>query len=296
MDGAENSMRLPTFPQELIEACRQSGDYRPMLFEWYKHVAVVCNHFASIKRNSPAFRELPSVHYAVLIGLLNRCSRLMLGNVALSSNALFGETTSVIDRCILESAIKVQWLCQSDQSERFERFLADGIKRDHHLRRHIEANIERRGGDRYVIENRMLRSMDRVLDLSGLSETRALETKRLPNLSSIMSTLGMGDGMYIAIQRMGSHAVHGTWKALVTHYLQVGDGEFKPRDHDVPTHHNQYVIVMLMVLEALGTFLKFMTADSTDPEIGKLSGYLDEMINDVLELDKEDHGSDFTVA
>lgn len=265
-----------------------------MLFEWYKHVGGICNEFACVRLESLAFRDLPPVHYAVLVGLLNRCSRLMLSNVALSANRRFGETTRLIDRCILESAVKIQWLCVRNEEGRFDRYLADGIKSDLHLKRHIEANIHKRDGERYVIEERMLRSIDRCLRLSGLSEQQVRQTKKLQDLLSIMESLDMGESTYIAVQRMGSHAVHGTWMDLITHYLRDDGGRFQPRDHDVETHHNQFVIVILMVLSALKAFVTFMAAEA--PEVADLTDYVDRMFTDVVALDEEDHGDDFSTV
>jgi hypothetical protein len=75
--------KQPAFPAELVEECRRTKDFRPILFEWYKYVGSLCNMVACLDLGSPAFRPLPSIHYAVLIGLLNRCSRLMVANVRL---------------------------------------------------------------------------------------------------------------------------------------------------------------------------------------------------------------------
>ena len=89
----------PKFTDEEMLACREFGDFCPILFEWYKFVGALCNFFASIQQDSPAVKSIEPLHYAGLIGSLNRCSRLMLANVALSHEGLFGETTAIIDRC-----------------------------------------------------------------------------------------------------------------------------------------------------------------------------------------------------
>jgi len=125
----------PKFSDELVEQCNQQRDYRPMLFEWYKYVGILCNIAACLDIESPAFRHIPEVHFAGLAGQLNRCSRLMLANVRLSSTGRYGETTRLIDRCIIESAIKVRWLCFKNDRESFIRYIADGLKKDLELKR-----------------------------------------------------------------------------------------------------------------------------------------------------------------
>ena len=283
--------KLPVFAPAMVEQCRQRGDYRPMLFEWYRHVALTCNEIASIRADSPAFMSLSPSHYAVLVGLLNRCSRLMLSNVALSSGGRFGETTRLIDRCIAESAVKVRWL-SAHGGDGFIRYLADGLKNDLILKAEIQANIAKRSGVRLVIEDRMLESIDRCVLASGLSEQQISGAKRLPDLRSMLDDFGVGSEAYTILQRMGSHSVHGTWADLVANYLQIDDsGGFRLRDHDVPTHHNQFVFVILLVLGALKAFLLFMAGDPSDVE--PLVARLDQFVQGVTELDKEDYGHDF---
>src|SRR4051812_42822895 len=87
----------PVFADKLVEQCRHDRDFRPILFEWYKYVGVLCNRAACLAPDSPAFRKIPAVHYAVLTGLLNRCSRLMVANVRLSCTRRYGETTRLLD-------------------------------------------------------------------------------------------------------------------------------------------------------------------------------------------------------
>ena len=113
----------PTFSDEEMQRCRGSGDYKPVLFEWYKFVGSLCCVAAFIRPDSPAYCVISPQHYYVLIGLLNRCARLMLSNVVLSHERKFGETTAIVDRCIFESAVKIIWLCHSASDEEFARSL-----------------------------------------------------------------------------------------------------------------------------------------------------------------------------
>lgn len=255
----------PNFPSELVEQCEETRDFRPILFEWYKYVAILASQVASSRIDSPAFRSLSEVHFAVLSGMLNRCSRLMLSNVRLSTEGLHGETTRILDRCISETAIKIQWLCQKDSKGDFARFLADGLKKDFKLKDHIVANIANRGGQAVVIETRMLRSIDKTLQLSGLAESDVRNAKKLPDLAVMCRDIRLGDLFYTAIQRMGSHAVHGTWSELMQSYLvHEGSVGFRPRDHEIETKSFQYVIVPLLVVDAMYEFLRYAASDIND--------------------------------
>lgn len=282
----------PQFTDEDWRKCRDSGDYCPILFEWYKFAGALCNFFASIRPDSPAVRPIPSVHYAVLIGLLNRCSRLMLSNVALSHEGLFGETTALLDRCIFESCVKVTWLCECKATDGFLRLIADGLKTELELKAKILANVEARDEQLLEIEKRMLSSIDRHIRSSGLTEAEIASAKRLPDLAAMIDGLGHDRLMYIVGQRIGSHHVHGTWPSLRMHYLEENeDRMLVPRDHNCSTHVNQYVFVPLVVLNAMRSFIRVIFADQED--ITPMEGLIESIELEIGKVNEEVVRNDF---
>ncbi len=285
--------KYPTFSDELIEQCKQSRDFRPILYEWYKYVGGFCNTISCISPDSPAIQNVPPVHYAVLIGLLNRCSRLMLANVRLSSTRKYGETTILIDRSISEAAIKVQWLCSKNDTDIFIRYLADGLKKDLILKAQITENIQNRNGIILVIEQRMLDSIQNCINLSGLSEQAVNNAKKLPDFASMCNDLEYGDVFYTSIQRMGSHAVHGTWSELVFHYLKYDDERFCPRDHEVDTQDVQYIVIIHLVLGAMEAFMRYVTSDVS--ERSDIIATIHEVDQKITELQHLAWALDFSV-
>lgn len=287
--------QLPTFSDELVNKCTNSKDFRPILFEWYKFVGVFCNIVACISPESPALREIPPVHYAVLIGSLNRCSRLMLSNVRLSSTRKHGETTRLLDRSITETAVKIQWLCHKDHPDCFTRYLADGLKNDLVLKKQIYRNIENRNDNILVIENRMLSSIMNCIDLSGLTEQEIIEAKKLPDFANMCDDLGFIDIFYTAIQRMGSHAVHGTWSDLIFNYLRHdGDKRFYPRDHDSDTQDVQFIVVIYLVLDAMRSFLNYIVSEKS--AIEDFIATIDHVGEKIREIQSLAWSSDFNVG
>ena len=274
-------LQKPTFPAELWDKCRKDKDFMPILFEWYKYIGGICNILASISRDSPAIRKMPALNYAILTGLLNRCSRLMLSNIRLSVTKKYGETIMLLDRSIYESAVTVQWLCYKDSDDCFQRYLAEGIKSDLKLKDHIQQNIAERGGDTLVIENSMLSSIQECINSTELSEKQIRQMKSLPDLWSMCRDVGLSEKFYIGTQRMGSHEVHGTWTALRSHYLrQDADGEYCLRDHDVRPHENQFMVIPLVILETLKQFIEYVVPDPThrEPIESILAGTRTEML------------------
>src|SRR5271169_439372 len=76
----------PIFTEAEMAECRKTNLYMPIIYEWYKYVGMMAFFIGHIMPESPAFRSVPSQHYYILMGLLNRCGRLILSNVALSQN------------------------------------------------------------------------------------------------------------------------------------------------------------------------------------------------------------------
>lgn len=285
----------PTFPSELWSKCRKDNDFMPILFEWYKHIAGVCTILASISRHSPAIRKTPILHYAILTGLLNRCSRLMLSVIRLSAKNKYGETIRLLGRSIVESAVTVQWLCLKDSNDCFQRYLAEGVKRDLIFKDHIQRNIAEREGKAQIIENRMLLSIQKCVESTGISEDQIRQTKSLPDFWSMCCDTGLSERFYIVVQRMGSHEVHGTWTSLWAHYLtQDEHGEYSPRDHDVRPDENHFMITPLVIVETLKRFTKYVVPNATDREY--FDGILEEDKEELVKLTNEIAGQDFEVV
>jgi hypothetical protein len=192
----------------------------------------------------------------------------MLSNVALSHEGRFGETTAIVDRCIFESAVKVLWLLREPSSDRFDRYMADGLKTEIEFKKHIEANIAARDGAPLSIETRMLRSIENHISSAGMTQDAVTSTKKLPDVASMVESLGFDRLLYVVGQRIGSHHVHGTWPSLLVHYLEEREGEvplqFAPRGHHCDTHVNQYVFVPMVMIAAMKDYVQYVFKEPGD--------------------------------
>ncbi len=280
----------PNITKEVIEQCRKCNDFSPVLFELYKYVGTLCYFYASLQLNSPDIRNISPIQHYVLMGLLNRCSKLMLSNIALSHEGLFGEATNIIDRCISESAIKIIWLCRHKKDDYFNRFLSGGLKTELEFKKNIEEIILNRGKS-INIEERMLMSIQDHIDSSKLSESEIKASKKLPNMSSMIDSLWGKKIMYVIIQRIGSHHVHGTWPSLRLHYLKDECGVLRPKGHECETHINQYIFISLLVLDAIKDFIKFICKGKTEQQaLQKLPTAIEK---EIMKINKEVIGEDF---
>lgn len=256
----------PKIDADEMQRCRETGDYSPVFFEWYKYVASLCVIFANLKQDTPAVRkDISKRDYGILIGLLNRCARIMLANVALSHKGEFGESTMILDRCIFESCVIINWLCKSNKTEdRFDRYIASGLKTELELRDQVQKAVSARGGKKVAIEHRMLESVKGCLAEAGFDEEKIEKTKRLPDMASMLDSLGQPRFSYTAGQRVSSHHVHGTWVGLRNHYIDLADDGSYCTKQFSPTHVDQYVYISFTVLDALGCFIEFGFGSSED--------------------------------
>jgi hypothetical protein len=286
--------KSPVFSDEEYQRCINSDDYRPIMFEWYKHAGELCLTFANLKRSSPAIREsIEPKHYGILIGLLHRCFKLVLSNTALTAEGDFGESTSILDRCIFESSIKLIWLCESDIENRFERFIVTGLKTEIEKREQTLKKVSERGGAILVIEKRMLDSVDDCLREAGFDETSIKNIPELPDLAAMIDSVGYPRMHYTAGQRVSSHFIHGTWVGLRHHYLDLSEsGEYTLKSY-IPQHVNQYMYQIDVMFEAIKSFVSFVT-NHGEPEALQILKIIEQkeqafgqICSDVIRADRQ---------
>lgn len=134
----------------------------------------------------------------------------------------------------------------------FNRYLKDNLKGDLELEQIIQKNISNRGNEKLVIERRMLNSIKRTFKRARFDKEEMKHHKSLPNFRQICENVGLGDLGYVTIQRMGSHAIHGTWYDLLTNYIKFKDGEFSLRDNiDSKPQENYFTQINILLIEAL---------------------------------------------
>jgi len=282
---------LPHIDHNQWIICKNNSDFRPITFEWYKFIGQLSASIANIKFHSPVIKIINNVNYSIMIGLLNRCSRLMLSNIALSHKGKFGETTAIIDRCIFESAIKLRWLIKKDNEKAFKFFLAKGLITEVVLKEKIQSNIDNREGKILPIENRMIDSANKHIRLSGLDEQEIkANNNKLPNLSSMIDELEESEFLYIAGQRIGSHHVHGNWPSLLFHYLEEDEEQgLKPRGHNCEPQIDLYLFISFIIIMTLEQYTTYIIrSEHTKGFLLTLSSVRGELIKIYEEIVEDD--------
>ena len=217
---------------EVIRACQERDEFGGLSFALYKEagilVWVTCNTHYEASGGITMTRS-----QAVCMGLLSRISKLMISVLKLSSDVEHGETVQILDRCILESSIDLQYLLKKDDDTVFERFIKVGLKGDRELYDIIQENITNRNGQELEIERDMLLSIARTCERSGIKieEIDLRADSWGGSYRDRMTEMGLGDG-YPIFQGMTSQAVHGSWSDLIRNYLTKNDTGYEPKpDH-----------------------------------------------------------------
>lgn len=190
-------------------------------FQLYRETTILLTVFVSIF-GEDANGAFPLTRYqAVCCGLITRMSRFMAAVLHFAADRSHGEIILALNRCILEAAINCEYLLMRDEEAVYQAFIESSLGPERELYDEVNANIAERGGEVLPIERRILSSINRTCKCSGMAieEVKTKYPQWGINLRERMRQLGKGD-LYLHIQRVGSHAVHGTWVDLHLHFLQ----------------------------------------------------------------------------
>lgn len=249
---------VPKITDEQLEAARKSGRYESIAFEQYKFVAQLIAIVARIDKTSEGFKKIPSQQYHILMGLMNRCARLILSTMELSHEGKFGETSSIIFRCIFESGVKIIWFCSDGLQSKFDLYINDGLKPEIELLDTIKKNVTERNGAILGIEERMMDSVYYHIKTGETTESAVRLSKKMPDMATIVRDIGFDRIMYVANHRIGSHHVHGTWPSLLFSYLEKeGDGLIA-RGNNVSTRANEYIATSIIMTRTMSAYCDFM--------------------------------------
>jgi hypothetical protein len=240
----------------------KAGDFMPALFDWYCHIGLTAHLVANLHRASDGFKVHDPLEWAVLRGLLHRCSRLMLSNVALTHEGLFGETAKIIDRCIFETSVKLRWLCKTGK---MDLYLRASLKPELAFRSRILHDIENQNSPPTPLQDRLLKSIERHRALAGVNWDQVKSSPVLPPLDQMIDAVGLDPLIYLIGQRIGSHPVHGSWSALLDDYIHVdGNGEFSLTDHEVEPRPPQYLGGGIHAIDGSIALVKHAFGDTGD--------------------------------
>jgi hypothetical protein len=212
-------LMLPAVTISDLDARLESGKFDDLAFELFKEtvsVLVVCasGYIAHSERADVSYPR----NQAICIGLLVRLVKFMRAILAqLSHGDELGEVVLALLRCLAETSISVRYLILKDDGAVFDEFVRTGLGPEGALYDLIQQNTAGRNGETLPMEERMLKSIERVCRLSGVSidEVKRKHSDWGGGIKKRLIALEIEE-TYVSVQRVPSHAVHGTWTDLST--------------------------------------------------------------------------------
>ena len=196
------------------------------------------------------------------------------------------ETSFIFGRLAFECIINLRYLIVHASDELFRSYRTYSLKHEYKLLGRIEKNIEARGGNELPIERRMINSIIRSFEVSGISlDTFALgELKNWGGKNIFEKAQAVGlETAYLGAFGGGSHSVHGNWQDLLEYHLEETDeGGFKP---DFEWHRPRPQLLNAVALhstQAVIDYLQWLASDGAEDIVTVLQG----LQNRILLLDR----------
>ena len=190
-----------------------------------------------------------------------------------------------LNRSITESAINLQFLVIKNEDRFFDQFVRFSLAPEREHYDVIQKNIAERGGEIWPMEQRMLESIARVCQLSDVVITDVNLKMGIwgGGLRNRLIALGRGE-WYAAIQRLPSHAVHGTWVDLVQQHLTEADKGFQPDPTWSRVDSRLMLPICFFVLTAARTYVKAFFPPL--PELEPLFERITDLEQRIMALDQ----------
>ena len=269
----EDVINAPQFDEETLSHCLATGDWMPIAFEWYKHVAKLLYRYAQI--GLPTDRglvDLPHRHHMILKGLLFRVAKYMTKGAKLIADGDNGDFLIAMHRMALESLVKCRWLIKKNTPELFDRYIMAGLKESLELQNNIEEMRERQGGT-CVVNARLKESLYGMFAISGVTPEEVDNSKGFPQFKQLLEGLDLED-QYLYFQSIPSSQIHGDWSDLIGYHLEYDYETERFSLKSTPNRPNAFpcFVGITFALKALSEYSHF----AFSPEIsGTMAGIID---------------------
>ena len=259
----------------ILKECVARKSFSQLTFEIYKEtvtVLAVCSraHTGSSPQESVLQRD-----QAICAGLLVRIVKFMTAVASLvSQDSNRADVVFALNRSIAESATNLRFLLIKNEDRFFDQFVRFSLAPERRLYDLIEENVAKRSGETLPIEERMLKSIQRVCRLSRVKITDV--QPRMGDwgggLRNRMMAIGQGE-LYAGVHGLASQAVHGTWVDLVQHHLAEVDGGFRPDPTWSRVDSRLMLPTCVLVLTAAHTYINqfFPPLPELEPLLDRIS-------------------------
>ena len=155
-----------------------------------------------------------------------------------------------------------------DSNAVYDKFVKNGLRAERELYDIIHENIESREGERLVIEQGMLKSILDKCESSGVAidDINPKAGNWGGSFQDRVKALRLDERAYTILQRIPSHAIHGTWMDLLNNHLLPMENRFEPNFDHLQTDGELLMPVAFLVAEAAKEYLdKYIGRQAAKP-------------------------------
>lgn len=238
-----------------------------IVFELYKEAACVVNAAGHLFTEASSAKGGWPRNQAICAGLLIRIMKFMVVVTQLSAEGNRSEVVIALTRCIMESAVNLEFLVHMNEDRFYDQFVKLSLGPERELYDLIQRNVCSRNGQRWPIEERMLK---RIEDLCLRSGVKIEDVDRKSGdwgggVRERLKAINKED-QYVNLQRVPSHAIHGTWVDLYTSHLEYDNetGTYRPKSRFSPLDARSLGPIAAIVLDAVRPYLDRFFSDIPD--------------------------------
>jgi len=213
---------------KIIERLKVENDFTKLsldiMIEVGSYICVVANIF-------PAKTKAWDLNWAIVGGHLVRLYKLISAMLDQTCQRK-REISFIFSRLAFECIINLRYLIKHESDELFKSYRKYSLQHEYKLYKKISENIKKRSGKELDIERRILDSIIKSFQVSGISidEIKSSKLKNWggKNIFEKASDLELEDA-YLAAFGGGSHNIHGNWQDLLEYHLEeTENGYFTP--------------------------------------------------------------------
>lgn len=213
---------------EIIKRFKVEDDFTKLsldiMIEVGSYICVAANIF-------PVKTKAWDLNWAIIGGHLVRLYKLISAMLDQTCQRK-RETSFIFSRLAFECIINLRYLIKHESDEIFKSYRKYSLQHEYKLYKKISENIKKRNGKELDIERRILDSIIKSFQVSGISIDEIKFSKLRnwggKNIFEKASDLELEDA-YLAAFGGGSHNIHGNWQDLLEYHLEENkNGYFKP--------------------------------------------------------------------
>ena len=280
----------PSFSQEDIDSYKRTDNWLPYLVKWFDYIRTENIIFSSIIYDCDVIVIKNQLHYMLITGSMRRIDQLLNAYIIQYNSQKYDVALDVLYRCAWEAICRTIWIISKNTEERFEYYICTSVKSDLDLKYIVEKNIKKRNGNSVEIEERILRSINKVINATGFSDEHFQRKYKYISFKDILADIyDVRNGQVYNMYCLSSHAIHNTFSEIYMHHIVDNNNVLSLKNGYKSDPSSQIPVLSHCLLKLLLAFVNWSFKDDFKTDIidileGMTSEYI-EYVKKSLEGD-----------